>query len=219
MDQTLVKFSARKPTTTNTEAAKIVSVWKILAKVRLAYDNLMIGQRAKVAFNKTSPRTPARSDHGVPITLSRLTIPISSHLISIISVHCALIIEYDLNSAVQAALRIPELDNLQTCRGDQLVEPLLSHVTRGMSCHHLPIKPAQRNGTSGGQENAFVEDQLGVAWFHGRGGVAEDSDGEAVGPVVQDAVHKIRAGTRVLVSRVLFTAVGTVVLMLKIRYL
>ena len=107
----------------------------------------------------------------------------------------ALIIEYDLNNGIKAALRIPELDNAQTRRGDQLLKLLLRPLARGMSCHHMPVKPAGRDGTSAGGQNVFVQDELGVARFHGRGRVAEDSGGEMVGPVVQNVVHEVCAGT------------------------
>lgn len=97
---------------------------------------------------------------------------IAFHLTDSIAPRRLLVIKHGLNNAVEAALRIPELDDLQARRGEQLVELLLRPFAPGKACHHVEVRPAALNGTAGGGDDVFLDKDVRVAWFHGRGGVA-----------------------------------------------
>ena len=59
----------------------------------------------------------------------------------------------------------------------------------------MEVRPAALDGTARGGDDVFLDEEVGVAWFHGRSGVAEDGDEVVVGPVVRDVAEEVCAGT------------------------
>ena len=104
-----------------------------------------------------------------------------------------ILLQHQLNHPINTPVGKPKPYDRQPGPPYQLPPLLLAALQRRQAAHHVHVRPRGRLRAVLGRQDVLVEDDFRVAWFHGRGRVAEDGAGEGVGPVVQDVVEEVCA--------------------------
>ena len=100
-----------------------------------------------------------------------------------------------LNQTLRAIPHGPDLGDLEPGLRQQVLPVLARALARAEQRRHHDVEGRRLPMRAGIGHHVLVDEDLAVAGLHGRRDVGEDLEAHLVGPVVQDGVHEVGAGS------------------------
>lgn len=99
-----------------------------------------------------------------------------------------------LNNTLTPRHQLPDFDDFQPLRLQQLLPLRLRSFHASVQTHHLDIQRSRKQSCPSLRQHELAYEKLGVAITHGGRGVPKDLTTSVIGPIMEDGAEMIGAG-------------------------